>query len=293
MLLKKEARKMTLGERIKEHRKKQGFSQEKIAELVGTSRQAVTKWESGQSVPCMENLITLAEIFGLSLGELSSGVNDNIPFADVTNAPMQNTPKKQALFLDIIFVLVAVFVVWSILRIPAYIGFSMVGFLLIVVQVAAVLYVPLYLLWLRPRWLRNSAKSEDTKDKAETSIKAKFLSGISASAALFIGYLLCGRVFLFLHGMGQWPIILLMFGLIVIAISAVSNSRKVMISTVVGYIAGFIIGIVLFSDVRRFNPNSGHYDYYGWWIWLLSFLAFIAIGIVWEVISRYMNKAGN
>jgi len=50
---------MTLGERIKAQRNKSGLSQEKIAELVGISRQAVTKWESGQPVPSMANLITL------------------------------------------------------------------------------------------------------------------------------------------------------------------------------------------------------------------------------------------
>jgi transcriptional regulator with XRE-family HTH domain len=66
---------LTIGTRIKEHRNKLGFSQEKIAELVGTSRQAVTKWEADQSIPCMENLITLAEIFGVPLTELTNGEN--------------------------------------------------------------------------------------------------------------------------------------------------------------------------------------------------------------------------
>jgi len=73
---------MTLGERIKDQRIKCGFSQEKIAELVGISRQAVTKWESGQSVPSMANLITLAKIFGVPLGELTGGVNDHIPVVE-------------------------------------------------------------------------------------------------------------------------------------------------------------------------------------------------------------------
>ena len=61
---------MTLGERISDLRKKAGFSQEKLAELVGVSRQAVTKWESGNANPDTENLIRLAEIFGVSLDEL-------------------------------------------------------------------------------------------------------------------------------------------------------------------------------------------------------------------------------
>ena len=55
---------MSLGERIKEQRKKSGLSQERVAELVGVSRQSVTKWESGQSAPSTENLFKLAEIFG-------------------------------------------------------------------------------------------------------------------------------------------------------------------------------------------------------------------------------------
>lgn len=58
---------MTIGERIKECRQRSGLSQEKVAQLVGVSRQAVTKWESGQSAPNTENLFRLAEIFGTSV----------------------------------------------------------------------------------------------------------------------------------------------------------------------------------------------------------------------------------
>ena len=55
---------MTLAERIKACRAAAGLSQEKVAEAVGVSRQAVAKWESGQSAPGMENLFKLAELFG-------------------------------------------------------------------------------------------------------------------------------------------------------------------------------------------------------------------------------------
>ena len=58
---------MSLGERIKEQRKNCGLSQEKVAELVGVSRQAVTKWEAEQSAPSTENLFRLAEIFGTTV----------------------------------------------------------------------------------------------------------------------------------------------------------------------------------------------------------------------------------
>ena len=55
---------MTLGESIRELRKRRGLSQEKLAEQMGVSRQAVTKWEAGQSAPSSENLLRLAELLG-------------------------------------------------------------------------------------------------------------------------------------------------------------------------------------------------------------------------------------
>ncbi|MCD8145122.1 MAG: helix-turn-helix domain-containing protein [Oscillospiraceae bacterium] len=67
---------MSLGERIKEQRKSAGLSQEKLAELVGVSRQAVTKWETGQSAPSTENLFKLAEIFGTTADMLLASEKD-------------------------------------------------------------------------------------------------------------------------------------------------------------------------------------------------------------------------
>ena len=67
---------MTLGERIKECRLNVKMSQEKVAELVGVSRQAVTKWESNQSAPNTENLFKLAEIFGTTVDLLLKTEDD-------------------------------------------------------------------------------------------------------------------------------------------------------------------------------------------------------------------------
>ena len=64
---------MTLGERFKECRQKSGMSQEKVAELIGVSRQAVTKWEADISMPNTENLFTLAEIFSTTVDDLMNG----------------------------------------------------------------------------------------------------------------------------------------------------------------------------------------------------------------------------
>jgi len=72
---------MTLGERIKECRQNVDLSQEKVAELVGVSRQAVTKWEANQTAPSTENLFKLAEIFGTTVDFIltSDGPGPNSP----------------------------------------------------------------------------------------------------------------------------------------------------------------------------------------------------------------------
>ena len=64
---------MTIGERIAKCRKEKNLSQEYIAELLDVSRQAVSKWETGQTEPDTSNLIKLARIFGVSVEYLANG----------------------------------------------------------------------------------------------------------------------------------------------------------------------------------------------------------------------------
>lgn len=60
----------TLGERIKHHRKRLGLTQEQLAERMGVSPQAVSKWENNLSCPDIAALPQLAEVFGISVDEL-------------------------------------------------------------------------------------------------------------------------------------------------------------------------------------------------------------------------------
>ena len=57
---------MTISERIQTLRKARGLSQEELAEQVGVSRQAVGKWETGQSQPDLDKVIALSGYFGVS-----------------------------------------------------------------------------------------------------------------------------------------------------------------------------------------------------------------------------------
>lgn len=57
---------MILAEKIIELRKRNGWSQEELAEQLGVSRQAVSKWESAGSIPDLQRIVQLAELFGVS-----------------------------------------------------------------------------------------------------------------------------------------------------------------------------------------------------------------------------------
>lgn len=57
---------MTLGEKIALLRRQSGQSQEALADRLNVSRQAVSKWESGASVPELDKLLALSEVFGVS-----------------------------------------------------------------------------------------------------------------------------------------------------------------------------------------------------------------------------------
>ncbi len=61
---------MTLSEKILHLRSQKGLSQLELAEQLGVSRQSVSKWETGQSVPDLDKLIKLADLFGVSVDEL-------------------------------------------------------------------------------------------------------------------------------------------------------------------------------------------------------------------------------
>ena len=59
-----------LSETIYSLRRKSGLSQEQLAEKLGVSRQAISKWEGGLATPELEKLIALSECFGVTLDEL-------------------------------------------------------------------------------------------------------------------------------------------------------------------------------------------------------------------------------
>lgn len=68
----KEVMKMTFAEKLKACRKQAGLSQEQLAEKLGVSRQAVTKWETDAGIPDIENIMAISALFDISIDELLS-----------------------------------------------------------------------------------------------------------------------------------------------------------------------------------------------------------------------------
>ena len=64
----------SLGEVLKDHRTRCGMTQEFVAESMGVSRQAVSKWENGTADPSTSNLLKLAKLYGITPEELIRAV---------------------------------------------------------------------------------------------------------------------------------------------------------------------------------------------------------------------------
>ena len=86
---------MTFAEKLKSIRKQTGMSQEQLAEKIGVSRQAVTKWETNAGIPDIENIMAISALFDISIDELLSEKGEKKPteylFESVTEYDIDDT----------------------------------------------------------------------------------------------------------------------------------------------------------------------------------------------------------
>lgn len=133
---------MTLGENISTKRKELKLSQEYVADQLGVSRQAVSKWETGQSDPTAKNLTELAALFGISLSEL----------VEPKKAEQKRTPESKLAKERITTIMIGAYTGALILstiqtNIPNYVLFVLVITLFPAVAMAI-------LIWLEPPQIR-------------------------------------------------------------------------------------------------------------------------------------------
>ena len=87
---------MTLGEKIAKQRRRQNYTQEQLAELLGVSRQSVSKWESDTAYPETEKLVRMGKLFGCSMDYL---LNDEIT-EETGRREEQTSTRFSGLFRD-------------------------------------------------------------------------------------------------------------------------------------------------------------------------------------------------
>lgn len=90
---------MILADKIMAERKKKGWSQEELAEMLGVTRQSVSKWEGAQSVPDLERILQMSRIFGVSTDyllkeELEEEQNEG--YVEVNDAPVRRVSMEEA-----------------------------------------------------------------------------------------------------------------------------------------------------------------------------------------------------
>lgn len=112
---------MDISIQIKKLREKNDLTQESFAEKIYVSRQAVSKWENGRGVPDIENIISISELFDVSLDELIKGnkkIKDRI-IAD-------NASKKWHVLVIVFLVSIIIYIAYFAFRHQIF----MVGFLI-------------------------------------------------------------------------------------------------------------------------------------------------------------------
>lgn len=90
---------MSLSDNLKRIRKDNNLSQEQLAEKLGVSRQAVSKWESNQSYPEMDKVLLICKIFDYNINEL---MNENVKEVDDTKQSKNNFNKYVEEFFEFI-----------------------------------------------------------------------------------------------------------------------------------------------------------------------------------------------
>lgn len=95
---------MNIADRIQYLRKQKGYSQEELADKTGVSRQAVSKWESGQSSLDLEKVIAMSELFDVTTDYILKGIEP----VSTTNKKTMNT-----LYLGFSLIFAAIAGIWS------------------------------------------------------------------------------------------------------------------------------------------------------------------------------------
>lgn len=85
---------MTLDKKLGRLRKKEGLSQAEVSEKLDVSRQAVSKWESGEATPSIKNLQSLCKLYNVSLDYLANESENGLPAVAQVDSAVEYRPEQ-------------------------------------------------------------------------------------------------------------------------------------------------------------------------------------------------------
>lgn len=85
---------MALDKKLSRLRKKEGLSQAEVAEKLDVSRQAVSRWESGEAKPSTDNFQALCKLYHVSIDDLLNESEEELPAPATESRPKGDTQRK-------------------------------------------------------------------------------------------------------------------------------------------------------------------------------------------------------
>lgn len=119
---------MILAEKIQQLRKRNNLSQEQLSDKLGISRQSISKWESGQSIPEIDKIIQLSDVFGVTTDYLLKNIDCKLENTIENNNKNKNSKNNRYRVTfavsSILFSAISIFVIWILAKIyPSPVSF--------------------------------------------------------------------------------------------------------------------------------------------------------------------------
>ncbi|API92608.1 hypothetical protein J32TS6_18050 [Virgibacillus pantothenticus] len=116
------------GDKLKKCREERGWSQEKLANELHVSRQAVYKWEANKGYPDIQNLIRISDLFGITIDELIRGDRKMQETISIDEGELFDQLSDPGFYLGILLIFIGIFIFDG----PLTNTFSLIGLLTIV-----------------------------------------------------------------------------------------------------------------------------------------------------------------
>lgn len=191
---------MHIGERLLKLRKQKGLSQEEIANIIGVSRQTISKWETGESNPDFDKIIPLCDLYNITTDELIRGEvsdkktsneknQDNDNLDDKEYVSSKDLKKHEALVVSISIFLYFISIVWILFAE----GLNVISDELMVCIFFVIVAIPTCLLTYyyisvgnNKKYLKKCARLDDIVEKIEEKKNKKYKEIDEILALIFL-----------------------------------------------------------------------------------------------------------